>query len=935
MQEIMLKAVIFDLDGVITDTAEYHFHAWKRLADEQGIPFTRLDNENLRGVSRRESLRFLLAGREISEEEASEWMARKNGYYQEMIRELGLKDLLPGTSSLLAELQENNYKIAIASASRNAGEVIKRLGIESLLDGCADGNSVERQKPAPDLFLFAAQLLGVPPANCLVVEDAAAGIQAAIAAGMATVGIGPKERVGEADVVLPDLDGATLADLTRAATWRVVEPNFRPERQHHRETILTQGNGYLGTRGSLEERSPDDRQGTFVHGMWDDVEIGFTEIVNAPDWAAVEVWINGQRFSMDQGEVQDYARVLDLRNGVLMRRLRWTPPGGDQQIDLTFKRFPSLADPHLLVVRIQVQTLDGPASVEIIGSLNGQVENEGRLHWDLVSQGTDPEMASILVKTHSTKKTLAMCTQLLPRGAKTEMKVRDTSFNPGICVRANLESGETIIVDKFISVFTSRDVEDPLDASKAKLKEAVRKAYSALLHENEVAWREFWVKSDVIVEGDDEAQLAMRHALFQLRNAASQEDEYVSIGAKTLSGFGYRGHVFWDNEIFVLPFFSYTQPELARNMFLYRWHTLQGARNKAAENGFEGAQFAWESAETGDEVTPRWVPDGDDPTKLIRIWTGDIQIHISADIAYAIWQYWQVSGDDAFMRDHGAPIILETALFWGSRVETLDAGYAIRQVIGPDEYHEHVDNNAFTNGMVRWHLDKAIEVREWLRQKFPENAEALDRQLELSEATLSIWKDIAAKLEFRQDQKTGLIEQFDGFFQLQEVEWEKFEGRTESMQSLLGIEGANQRQILKQADVIMLLCLLRNHFDRKTWHANWDYYNPRTDHSYGSSLSPAIHAWAACELDQPDLAYEHFMRAARSDLGDIRGNADDGIHAASAGGLWQALVFGFAGLQLTEDGYSIKPKLPSHWDRLHFKFVHRGEWHEVEIKPEG
>ena len=931
MQEIMLKAVIFDLDGVITDTAEYHFRSWKRLADEEHIPFTHLENEKLRGVSRRESLRFLLAGREISEEQAREWMARKNSYYQEMIKELGPQDLLPGVSSLLAELQENNFKVAIASASRNAGEVIKRLGIESLLEGCADGNSVARQKPAPDLCLFAAQLLGVPPANCLVVEDAAAGIQAAKAAGMATVGIGPPERVGEADVVLPDLDGASVIDLKRAAAWRVVEPSFRPQRQHHRETILTQGNGYLGTRGSLEERFPDDRQGTFIHGMWDDLEIGVTELVNAPDWTAVEVWINGQRFSMDHGEVQDYARILDLRSGVLTRRLRWTPPGGDQKFDLTYERFPSLADPHLLALRIQVQALDGAATVEIIASLNGNVENEGRAHWDLVSQRSDPELTSLLVRTRSSKKTLAISTRLIPNGAHAEMSARDTPFNPGIRVRANIEGGETIIVDKLISVFTSRDVKHPLKASTAKLNEAVKKGYSALLDEHMLAWREFWSSSDVIIEGDDQAQLAIRHALFQLRVAASKEDEYVSIGAKTLSGFAYRGHVFWDNEIFVLPFFTFTQPELARNMFLYRWHTLQGARNKAAENGFKGAQFAWESAETGDEVTPRWVPDGDDPTKSIRIWTGDIQIHISADIAYSIWQYWQVSGDDAFMRDVGAAIILETALFWGSRAEPENGAYVIRQVIGPDEYHDHVDNNAFTNGMARWHLEKALEVREWLRQNFPKEAEALDRQLLLSEATLSLWKDIAAKLEFRHASTTGLIEQFDGFFQLREVDWEQFEGRTESMQILLGIEGANQHQVLKQADVILLLCLLRDRFDRKTWRANWDYYSSRTDHSYGSSLGPAIHAWAASEMGEPELAYEHFMRAAQSDLGDIRGNADDGMHAASAGGIWQALVFGFAGLRIDDDGYSIRPRLPSHWTRLAFKFRHRGEWHEVDV----
>jgi kojibiose phosphorylase len=927
----MIEAVIFDLDGVITDTAEYHFRAWKRLADEECVPFSRAANEKLRGVSRRESLQLMLADREISEDQAEEWMARKNRYYQEMITNLGPEDLLPGVQPLLTELQKRHYKVAIASASRNAGDVIKRLEIETLLDGHADGNSVERQKPAADLFLFVAQLIDVPPANCLVVEDAATGIQAARMAGMATVGIGPKERVGEADIVLHDLDDATVTNITRPATWRVVEPTFQPERQHHLETILTQGNGYLGTRGSFEERFPEDRQGTFVHGMWDDVEIGFTELVNAPDWTAFEIWINRQRFSIDQGEVDGYARILDLRNGVLFRRLRWTPPGGDQKFDLTFERFPSLADPHLLVVRIQVQTLEGSASVEINGSLNGLVENENRLHWDLVSQQSDPEMASLFVKTRSTKKTLAMCTQILLRGAKAEVKGRDIPSNPGISVRADLARGDTIIMDKFISVFTSRDDEDPLDSSKANLDEAVVRGYTALLHENEAAWDEFWAKSDVIIEGDDEAQLAIRHALYQLRIAASKEDECVSIGAKTLSGFGYRGHVFWDNEIFVLPFFTHTQPQLARNMLLYRWHTLQGARNKATENGFKGAQFAWESAETGDEVTPRWVPDWEDPTKAIRIWTGDIQIHISADIAYAIWQYWRVTGDDEFMRDVGAPIILETALFWGSRVEKYDVGYAIRQVIGPDEYHHHVDNNAFTNGMARWHLEKAFEIREWLKNKFPDQAETLDQRLGISEDTMNLWKDISAKLQFRHDTATGLIEQFDGFFLLPEVEWEKFEGRAESMQSLLGIEDTNQHQVLKQADVIMLLCLLRDRFDRKTWVANWDYYSSRTDHSYGSSLGPAIHAWAACEIGEPDLAYEHFMRAARADLRDIRGNTDDGIHAASAGGLWQALVFGFAGLRITDGGYELKPRLPSHWTRLTFKFCHRGEWHEVDV----
>jgi kojibiose phosphorylase len=931
----MLQAIIFDLDGVITDTAEYHFLAWKRLADEEGISFTRADNEKLRGVSRRESLELLLAGRQISEQDAVEWMARKNSHYQEMIKTLGPKNLLPGVSALLTELRNKGFKVAVASASRNAPEVIKRLCIEAQLDGCADGNSVEHQKPAPDLFLFTAQLLQVPPAECLVVEDAASGIQAAKSAGMLVVGLGPQERVGEADAVFPNLEGVTAADLTRGSTWRVVEASFQHDRQHHRETIFTQGNGYLGTRGSLEEGFPDDRGATFIHGLWDDVTVGVTELVNCPDWTALEVWINGERFSMDQGIVEHYARHLDLRNGVLSRRLRWIPGEGGGKFDLTFERFPSLADPHVMGARVQVQAMTTPAVIEIRSSLNMQVDNEGRQHWKPVSQQSQHHTASLEISTLTSGKTLAMSCHLHTYRGATKAADWVSEGSPGEILSAELKKGESLVVDKFVTAYSSRDHENPLEASEEKVKEASSAGYERLREENNSAWREFWTKSDVIIEGDQEAQLSIRHALFQLRIAASSTDERVSIGAKTMSGFGYRGHVFWDNEIFVLPFFTHTQPALARNMLMYRWHTIGGARRKAAENDFPGAQYAWESAETGDEATPRWLPDGQDPTKMVRIWTGDIQLHITADIAYAIWQYWQATGDDDFMMNFGAPIILETAVFWASRVEPINDHYTIRQVMGPDEYHAHVDNNAFTNGMVRRHLEVAIDLHDWLAQVAPRKAEVLDRRLEISPDNLDDWRDIANNLAFRHDQRNGIIEQFDGFFELEDVDWGNFVDRTESMQALLGIEEINRYQVLKQADVIMLLCLLRDQFDRKTWRANWVYYNKRTDHSYGSSLSPAIHAWAACELGQPELAYEHFMRAARADLKDVRGNAGDGIHAASAGGLWQAVVFGFAGLRLTDDGYELRSKLPSHWDRLAFNFFHQGKWHQVDLTAEG
>jgi kojibiose phosphorylase len=369
---------------------------------------------------------------------------------------------------------------------------------------------------------------------------------------------------------------------------------------------------------------------------------------------------------------------------------------------------------------------------------------------------------------------------------------------------------------------------------------------------------------------------------------------------------------------------------------MYRYHTLAGARRKARANGFAGAQFAWESAETGDEVTPRWVP-GPQGEELVRIWCGDIELHITADIVYALWQYWQVTGDDAFMQGPGAEIVLETALFWASRVEPdrpAPGLYSISDVIGPDEYHDHVDNNAYTNGLVRWHLTFAAELLAWLHAHAPSRAATLVARFDLTAARLARWADIAADLVFHRDPATGLIEQFDGFFARQEVDWGAYAVRTKSMQALLGIEGANAHQVLKQPDVLLLQVLFPDAYSVADLRANWDYYAPRTDHTYGSSLGPSIHAWAACRLGNPEEAYTHFLRAALADLDDVRGNARDGIHAASAGGLWQALAFGFGGLRTQGDTFTVAPQLPAHWRRLAFRFTLRGQSHTVDLRPQ-
>ncbi|HEY3473504.1 MAG TPA: glycoside hydrolase family 65 protein, partial [Anaerolineales bacterium] len=376
----------------------------------------------------------------------------------------------------------------------------------------------------------------------------------------------------------------------------------------------------------------------------------------------------------------------------------------------------------------------------------------------------------------------------------------------------------------------------------------------------------------------------------------------------------------------------HTAPEIARNLLEYRYQRLPGARRKAQSNGYEGAQFPWESADTGEEVTPTWVPHYADRTKLIRIWTGDIEIHISADVAYAAYQYWQVTNDEDWFIEKGAELILDTAKFWASRAEW-DAEaerYEYNDVIGPDEYHDHVDNNFYTNRMAQWNQQTALDVLEWLAIHAPEKREELIRRLDLSTDVLARWKEVQDRiyLPVRPD---GLIEQFEGYFQRREVDLAALEPRAISAQALFGIEGCNETQVIKQPDVLMLQYLLPDEFTDEQIHTNYDYYTARTDHTHGSSLGPSIQAIMACRVGKPEDAYEHFIRAVRADLRDVRHNASDGIHGASAGGTWQAIVFGFGGLRLTPQGWSTQPRLPKHWKRLSFRFTNRGKPETVEI----
>jgi len=457
--------------------------------------------------------------------------------------------------------------------------------------------------------------------------------------------------------------------------------------------------------------------------------------------------------------------------------------------------------------------------------------------------------------------------------------------------------------------------------TRAALVTAQGRGWRGVLTDHERAWAERWRSSEVEIGGDPAAQTALRFALYHLNGAANPDDEHVSIGARALTGDDYLGHVFWDTEIYLLPFYTLTWPEAARALLMYRFNTLDAARAKAVRLGWRGALYAWESADTGAEASPEQVIAPD--RQVVDILNGTQEQHVSADIAYAVWQYWRVTGDEDFLLAAGAEILLETARFWASRATPgADGSRHIRGVIGPDEYHQHIDDNAFTNVMARWNIRRGLDVAALIRERWPAQWTDLWARLGLNDPELEAWREAADTIATGLDPKTGLYEQFRGYFGLEPIDLAAYAGRSVPMDVVLGRERTQGSQVIKQADVVALFALLPEAFADDTGRANFRYYEPRC--GQGSSLSAALHGLVAARLGDGEMAMRYFRKTAAIDLADCQAAGAGGVHIAALGGLWMMAVFGFAGLSLHHEGIAFDPRLPSGWARLAFPMQWRG-----------
>ncbi|GJD99930.1 glycosyl hydrolase family 65 protein [Methylobacterium isbiliense] len=717
--------------------------------------------------------------------------------------------------------------------------------------------------------------------------------------------------------------------------WTLAHDGYSVTTESAVESRFAFGNGFLGMRAARSvSRGPTwaswlgyirwaSWPRCYVAGLFDmpNTEPAVPALVPVADWSRVRIVLDGATLAAREGAMLHGTRTLDLRRGVLLADWAHRTPAG-----VTFRgrelRLLSLADRAvgLQILRIALDRDEVEVKLEASFGLAGLGMEPMRLERDLAAW-----------RTEGTAKAVAMAgaARLAHGGAASEP---ERPFPLRWVWRWRSVAGQAAVFARLVAVARAdRPDEDPAPPAAAALARSTALGWRAVLAAHEAAWGERWTMSDVLIEGDDALQRALRFAVYHLTSAANPEDERVSIGARGLTGDAYFGHVFWDTEIYLLPFYTAIWPEAARALLMYRFHTLPGAREKAVRLGYRGALYPWESADTGAETTPDSVlgPNG----TPVEILTGKMEHHISADVAYAVWHYWRATGDDDFLLQAGAEILLETARFWVSRaVPEADGRRHIRHVIGPDEYHEDVDDNAFTNVMARWTIARGLEVVALLQARWPERAAALRAALALGDDELAQWRDATARIVDGLDPETGLYEQFAGFHGLDLLDVADYADHALPIDVIIGRERTQGSQVVKQADVVALIALLPQEFPGASAETNFRHYEPRCAH--GSSLSASMHALVAARLGQTETALRYMHETASLDL-DPDPNSAGGVRIAGLGGLWQAVVRGFGGLTLSGERLEIDPRLPPQWRLLSFRTRWRDRMVAFRITQDG
>lgn len=701
----------------------------------------------------------------------------------------------------------------------------------------------------------------------------------------------------------------------------IYDNNFDLHSLNKYSSVMALGNGYLGVRAAHEENYTGQIRGMYVAGVYNKASVNDTsELVNLPDITGMLIEIDGNIFSLLEGEVLSYQRALLLETGELRREFIWKNQAG-ARFQFVFQRFVAKDHLHLLASKVTVTSLDQQARIKIITGIDAQQTNFGKQH--LLEESVrvyNEEILQGVYRTTETGMTIAIAASIhAPGASRISFSAKNRQLNAAIV--QDIEKDEPFVFEKIGCVFTSLESKNPEIDSLEVLKTNSLLGYEALLEKTASKWQEFWEQKGIEIESRDEFdQTAMDFALYHMEIMTPAHDERFSVGAKGLTGEGYKGHVFWDTEIFIAPFHLFTEPETAKKLLRYRYLHLKQAKEKAVQNGYKGALFPWESAFSGKEETPEFAAINIRTGTRQKVASALSEHHIVADIAYLVVQYFHNTLDEAFMKNEGLALLKETAQFWISRTVEEGNKLSIKDVIGPDEYTEHIDNNAYTNYMAYYNVEQALYF--------------MDQFGDLDEQLVSQGNDFLKRLYLPVPNENKIIPQDDTFLSKPEIDLTPYKQTQGSQAILLDYSRAevNEMQILKQADTVMLLYLFPDLFPKEIVEKNLHYYEEHTIHD--SSLSKAIHAIVAARCDDEESAYRFFKEACLIDLGPNPHSSDEGIHAASLGAIWLTALFGFANMAQVDGRLTFNPKLPKNWSALTFPLTYQGRKLTVKLTHE-
>ena len=722
-----------------------------------------------------------------------------------------------------------------------------------------------------------------------------------------------------------------LQTLLGGDEWLILQDEYDAAENLNYESLFCLTNGYLGTRGSYEEGTVKSLPCTFVNGVFDKSETFMRELANLPNWLGIRLYVEKELIGIENCSILEFSRVLDMKHAMLVKRFLLEDKKGRQTL-VEGIRFVSRANVHRMAVKLYVTPINYDGIIEVENIVDGSVINFADAprfkvkHTYLVANERLTENG-VYIECATRDNHLHVGTGAFldaERNGKSVIKTRQFyAFGEQTIEFQDFdaEQGVTTEITKYASIYTERDLPkyELHSAVKNEIDAFVERGFEQELAEHFKVYEEMWKEADIQIQGDFDLDRAVRFNIFHLMSTGNEHDDRVNVGAKLLHGEEYGGHAFWDTELFMLPFFAYVFPKTAKNLESYRYRLLDAARANAAKNGYKGAQYPWESADDGTEQCPDWTiePDG----TCYRCYVADYEHHVTAAVAYGIYDYVKITKDTSFLLKKGAEILMETARFWASRCEyiTEKDRYEIRKVTGPDEWHEPVDNNVYTNYLAKWNLRYVIALIQDLKEHHREDYDRIAEKISLTEKEIEEWNLVQSKIYLPRKEGTQLLEQFEGYFDLQEVTIQEYDKNDWPIRPAeLKTMKTKETQIIKQADVVMLLHLIYSYYEKRTLH--------------GSSLSPSIYSIMGLKVGDDTKAYRYLRRAAFIDLINLQKNTREGIHAANAGGVWQTVVFGFAGLSIDADGIlNITPKMPKEWEGVTFRIHYLNSWLEISI----